>query len=75
MGRLTRSIRRQLNFFFIGFIVAFIIYLLVRYDFDDIVLGAVLGAIGGVAVVAAAIFLDRRFPDDLNAATTTDPNA
>ena len=74
MGRLTRGIRRQLNFFFIGFIVAFIIYLLVRYDFDDIVLGAVIGAIGGVAVVAVAIFLDRRFPDDRNPTTTADPN-
>jgi len=57
-------LRRQLNYFFIGFIIAFVIYLFVRYDADDILLGVLIGAIAGLGVSAALYYLERRFPEN-----------
>jgi len=62
------ALRRFWQYFLIGFIITFVIYLFVRFDADQIILGIVI-AIGGGLVLAAAIFLlERRFPDraDLN---------
>lgn len=56
-------LRRQLNYFLIGFIVTFSIYLFVRYDADQIILGLVVGAIGGGLLATALFLAERRFPD------------
>jgi cell division protein FtsW (lipid II flippase) len=55
--------RRQLNYFLIGFIIAFVIYLFIRYDADDILLGVVIGAVAGVALSIGLYLLERRFPE------------
>lgn len=57
-------LRRQLNYFLIGFIVTFIIYLFVRFDADEVVLGVVLGVVGGGLLSTALFFAERRFPDE-----------
>ena len=62
----------SLALFLTGFIITFLIYLFIRYNVDSIILGAVIGAVGGAALVAAAMYLDRRFPDDRATAAPTD---
>ncbi len=57
-------LRRQLNYFFVGFIAAFVIYLFVRYEFDDIMIGVLIGAVVGVALSAGLYYLERRFPEN-----------
>lgn len=58
--------RRQLNYFLIGFIIAFTVYLFVRFDADAIVLGILIGALGGAALSAGLFYAERRFPDRTN---------
>ncbi|MFN0095496.1 MAG: hypothetical protein ACKVVT_12075 [Dehalococcoidia bacterium] len=60
---MRKFLRRQLTYFLIGFIVAFIVYLFVRFDADSILLGVFVSFIAGVAVCGAVLFLERRFPD------------
>lgn len=61
---MMRALRRYLNAALIGFIVTFVIYLFVRFDPDKIVLGIVIALIGGVATLAAYIYLDRKLGGD-----------
>lgn len=61
--------RRFWGFFLIGFIITFVIYLFVRYDADQILLGIVIAVGGGVLLAAAIFALERRFPE------RRDPNA
>ena len=56
-------LRRQLNYFLIGFVVTFVIYLFIRFDPDKVFLGVVLGAIGGTVLSGGLFMLERRFPD------------
>jgi cell division protein FtsW (lipid II flippase) len=56
-------LRRQALYFLVGFVVSFIIYLFVRFDFDKIILGVVIGAGVGLAVSIGVFMLERRFPD------------
>ncbi len=56
-------LRRLLNYFLIGFVITFVIYLFVRYNADQIILGIVIGAVGGTALTIAIMFLERRFPE------------
>ncbi|MCC7364735.1 MAG: hypothetical protein IT303_10210 [Dehalococcoidia bacterium] len=55
--------RRQLNYFLIGFVVAFVIYLFIRYSADGVLLGVVIGAVSGLALSTGIFMLERRFPD------------
>ena len=64
MRTLMLRVRQQAAYFLAGFVIAFIIYLLIRYDFDDIILGAVIGVGGGIAVLVVANMLNKRFPDE-----------
>ena len=59
-----KFLRRQLTYFLIGFLITFIIYLFVRFDPDQVILGVVISAVGGVAMAAVLFWLGRRFPDD-----------
>ena len=61
---MRKFFRKQLTYFLIGFVIAFVIYLFVRYNADQIILGVVIGAGGGVGVSAVMWYLERRFPDD-----------
>lgn len=56
-------LRRQLNYFLIGFIISFVIYLFARYDADQIFLGVVIGVVCGFALTLIIFFLERRFPE------------
>lgn len=59
-----KFLRRQLTLFLVGFVVAFVIYLFVRFDADKILLGVVIGFVAGIALCIALIVLQRRFPDE-----------
>ena len=56
-------LRRQTLYFLIGFVIAFVIYLLIKIGASDVLWGLVVGAIGGLAVSIAVFFLERRFPE------------
>lgn len=56
-------LRRQLNYFLIGFVATFIVYLFIRFDSDKVLLGVVLGSGGGLLLTVAIFWLERRFPD------------
>ena len=56
-------LRRQLNYFLIGFVATFVVYLFIRFDPDKVFLGVVLGAIGGTVLSGGLFMLERRFPD------------
>lgn len=62
------ALRRFWSFFLIGFILTFVIYLFVRFDADQVLLGIVIALGGGVLLALIIFFLERRFPerDDLN---------
>jgi cell division protein FtsW (lipid II flippase) len=53
--------RRQLTYFLVGFVIAFMIYLFVRFDADAIILGVIIGAAAGVALCIGIALLERRF--------------
>ena len=61
---MRKFLRRQLTYFLIGFLLTFIIYLFVWFDPDQVILGVVISAVGGVAMAAALFWLERRFPED-----------
>jgi multisubunit Na+/H+ antiporter MnhC subunit len=56
-----RALRPYLNAFLIGFILTFVIYLFIRFNASDIVLGMVIAAVGGAALLVVYIYLDRKF--------------
>jgi multisubunit Na+/H+ antiporter MnhC subunit len=56
-----RALRPYLNAFLIGFILTFVIYLFIRFNASDIVLGMVIAAVGGAALLVAYVYLDRKF--------------
>lgn len=57
-------LRRQLTYFLIGFVLTFVVYLFVRFEADDVLLGLVIGAGGGILVMAGLFWLERRFPEE-----------
>ena len=61
---MMKALRRYLNAALIGFIVTFVIYLFVRFDPSDIILGIVISLIGAAATLALYIFLDRKLGGD-----------
>lgn len=56
-------LRRQLNYFLIGFIISFIVYLFIRFDADAVLMGVVIGVVGGAVLSTALFYLQRRFPE------------
>ena len=64
---MRRFVRKQLTYFLAGFVIAFVLYLFVRFDFDKIILGLVIGAVAGVALCFGVAALERRFPDEPDA--------
>ncbi len=56
-------LRKQLTVFLVGFVVAFVVYLFVRFDADKVLLGVVISAVVGIAFNFGIVMLERQFPD------------
>ncbi len=65
---MLRALRPYLNAFQFGFIVTFILYLFIRFNTADVILGAVIAAVGGAVVLAGYVYLERRFGGEPGAA-------
>lgn len=63
------TIRRGTISFLTGFVVTFLIYLFVRFNADQVMLGMVIGTVGGVTTAVAVIYLFRKLAEE-DAATT-----
>jgi hypothetical protein len=61
---MRRFLRRHLNYFLLGFIAVFAVYLFIRFDADDIILGMVIAAGGGILATVVMFYLNRRFPEE-----------
>lgn len=55
-------IRQAALYFLLGFTVAFVIYLFVRFNADQVLLGMAIGSAVGVIVAAGLLWLEYRFP-------------
>ena len=55
-----RALRRYLNAALIGFIVTFVIYLLVRFDVDAVVLGITISLGGAAGALLIFIYADKK---------------
>lgn len=64
-------IRRQALYFLAGFVVAFVIYLFIQFNNDDVLLGIAISAVVGVVVSVIFWWLERRFEE--KPATTSTP--
>ncbi|GBD24268.1 hypothetical protein HRbin29_01946 [bacterium HR29] len=59
-------LRRQALIILAGFVVTFLVYLFVRFNADDILLGMAIGAGAGVALAVIIFLLERQFPEQRN---------
>ena len=57
------AIRRFANYFLVGFVASFVVYLFIRFDADKIFVGIIIGVVCGVALAIGIAMLERRFPD------------
>lgn len=57
------ALRKFWEYFLIGFIITFVIYLFVRYNADQILLGIVIAVGGGILLAAGLFMLEKRFPE------------
>jgi hypothetical protein len=56
-------LRRQTLYFLVGFVVAFVIYLFIRFDADAVFLGVVIAAAAGLALSVFLWWLEGRFEE------------
>lgn len=59
-----RRIRQATLYFLLGFTVVFVVYLFLRFNADQVLLGMAIGAVAGIIVAAALLWLEHRFPDE-----------
>ncbi|MBM3140664.1 MAG: hypothetical protein FJZ92_10815 [Chloroflexi bacterium] len=59
-----RRIRQASLSFLLGFTIAFVVYLFLRFDADQVLLGMAIGAIFGVLLAAVLLWLEHRYPDE-----------
>lgn len=57
------ALRRFWHFFLLGFVIVFVVYLFFKLDQNELILGLVLGAAGGIALSGGVFLLERRFPE------------
>ena len=57
---MRRALRRYLNVALLGFIATFVVYLFVRFDADEVVLGIVIALMGAAVALALFIFADKK---------------
>ena len=55
--------RRQALYFLVGFVIAFVIYLFIRFDTDAVLLGIGIAAVAGVALSVFLWWLEGRFEE------------
>lgn len=56
-------LRKQLLTVLIGFVIAFVIYLFIRFDTVKVLQGLAIGLAAGIALAIVLFFLERRFPE------------
>lgn len=56
-------LRRQGLYFLFGFIIAFVIYLMFKLGTQDLLVGLLIGAAGGLLSCAGLFWLEHKFPD------------
>lgn len=54
-------VRRLALYFLVGFVVAFTVYLFIRFDSDAVLLGMGIAAVAGFALAALLWWLDNRY--------------
>ena len=60
-----RRIRQALLYFLMGFTIAFLIYLFIRFDAAQIMFGVAIGTVVGVITAGGLLLLEHRFPDEV----------
>jgi hypothetical protein len=61
--RMWTTLRRATLYFLVGFVIAFVIYLFIRFDANLVLVGIAIGAAAGVVVAAILLLLEHRFPE------------
>ena len=56
-------LRREFLYFLVGFVATFIVYLFIRFDPDEVLLGVAIASVGGIILAIVLFYLERKFPD------------
>lgn len=56
-------VRRLALYFLVGFLIAFMVYLFIRFETDAVLLGVAISAGAGIALAAILWWLERRYDD------------
>ncbi len=56
-------LRRRLLWFLIGFVIAFLVFLFVKYPNDEVLMGMTIAAVSGLGFSILIFLLEKRFPD------------
>ena len=57
-------LRRQALTVLVGFVIAFVVYLFIRFDATEVIEGVAIGIGAGLALAMVLFFLERRFPGE-----------
>jgi multisubunit Na+/H+ antiporter MnhE subunit len=55
--------RREALYFLVGFVVAFVIYLFIRFEANDVLIGMGIAAIVGLAFAVLLGWMEKRFDE------------
>jgi len=58
-----RRTRQATLYFLVGFTIAFLVYLFIRFDPGQVLVGMGIGSAAGVALAALLLWLEHRYPD------------
>jgi uncharacterized membrane protein len=58
-------LRRQALYFLFGFTIAFVVYLMFKLGTNELLIGLLIGAIGGLLSCTVLFWLEHKFPDQL----------
>jgi multisubunit Na+/H+ antiporter MnhE subunit len=58
-----RTIRQAALYFLVGFTIAFLVYLFIRFDPGRVLVGMAIGSAAGLALAAVLLWLEHRYPD------------
>lgn len=56
-------LRREFLYFLVGFVATFIVYLFIRFDPDEVLLGVAIASVGGIILAIVLFYLERKFPE------------
>jgi multisubunit Na+/H+ antiporter MnhE subunit len=62
-GFMWRKVRAAALYFLVGFTIAFLVYLFVRFDPGEVLIGIAIGAGAGIVLAAILLWLEHRYPD------------